>query len=393
MLKSTLVILSLLLFSEPLAAQQAGTRNDAMGGTGVASSDYLGAAFVNPALVTRYSHVDDDDWGLMLPNFGIFVGDPDKVLDDLEDIEQSFDAIDNAWSGGSAPTQAQLDTLAANLSALSSKALQLQAFGGAVLAIPSKNVGVSLVIRGNIDAAAMMMVDGADVTAIEDALSSGSLPTLDSEAIMLAAGVSEVGLAIGTTFDIDGKDLAVGITPKMQRVEVFNYAVSIEDAGNIDNDYDNETYRNDDTALNFDLGAHMKFGDNLSAGLAVRDVLEQEILTPTTGGRAYTYTLSPVVTAGVAWQEGFLTVATDIDITKRDGFSNTDGMQFARIGAEAGWTWGQLRAGYRTDLEETADDMFTAGIGLSPFGVFHLDLAGAIGEDSYGALLALSVTF
>jgi hypothetical protein len=393
MFKPTLAVSALLICSAPLAAQHAGTRNDAMGGTGVASSDYLSAAFVNPALVTRYSHLDDDDWGLMLPTFGIFVADPDEVLDDLDSFEDSFDAIEDAWNGGSAPTQGQLDTLAANLNALSGKALQLQAFGGAVLAIPSNDLGIALVIRGNVDAAGMMLVNPGDVTAIENALAGTSLPTLTSEAVMLAAGVSEVGLAIGTTFDIDGNDLAIGITPKMQRVEVFNYAVTIDNAGDLEDDYDDEIYRNDDTSVNFDLGAHMQFGDNFSAGLAVRDMLEQDVLTPSTSGRSYTYTLSPVVTAGFAYQEGFLTLATDIDITKRDGFSNTDGMQFVRLGAEAGWTWGQLRAGYRTDLEDTADDMFTAGIGLSPFGVFHLDLAGAMGADSYGALLALSFTF
>ena len=393
MMKFPLAVSALLLCSAPLVAQQAGARNDAMGGTGVASSDYLNAAFVNPALVTRFSDLDDDDWGLMLPTFGIFATDPDDVLDDLETLEDSFDAIEAAWAGGTAPTQGQLDTLAANLNALSGSALQLQAFGGAVLAIPSEDLGMAIVIRGNIDAAGMMLVNPADVTDIEDALTGTTLPTLTSEAVMLAAGVSEVGLAIGTTFDIDGNSLAVGITPKMQRVEVYNYAISIENAGDLEDDYDDDVYSNDDTALNFDIGAHMQFGENFSAGLAVRDLLEQDIITPSIGGRSYTYTLSPVATAGFAYQEGFLTLATDIDLTKRDGFSNTDGMQFVRLGAEAGWTWGQLRAGYRTDLEDTVDDMFTAGIGLSPFGVFHLDLAGAMGADSYGALLALSFTF
>jgi hypothetical protein len=39
--------------------------------------------------------------------------------------------------------------------------------------------------------------------------------------------------------------------------------------------------------------------------------------------------------------------------------------------------------------------MTTAGIGFSPFGVMHLDLAGAgaVGENSYGGSLALSFTF
>ncbi len=376
-----------------LAAQDYSAKNVAMGGAGVASSDYLNAGFVNPALVTRYSVEGDDDWGLLLPTIGMIVADPDSVLDDLDDFEDSFDAIEAAWDGGSAPTQAQLDTLAANLRVLDNKALQLRAFGGLALAIPSSDLGLSLIIRGDVDAAGMMLVEEADAVAIEGALSGSSLPTLTSEAVLLAAGISEVGLAIGREFEIGGRKVAFGITPKMQRVEVFNYAISIDQASDLEDDYDSDIYRTDDTTLNVDLGAHMALTDQVSVGLAIRDLLEQDLVTPVTNGRSYTYTLSPVVTAGAAWHGDVVTLATDIDLTGRDGFSNTDGTQFLRLGAEAGWTWGQLRAGYRMDMESTVDDMFTAGVGLSPFGVFHLDLTGAVGEDSYGAVVALSFTF
>jgi hypothetical protein len=37
--------------------------------------------------------------------------------------------------------------------------------------------------------------------------------------------------------------------------------------------------------------------------------------------------------------------------------------------------------------------MATAGIGFSPFGVMHLDLAGAVGDNSYGAAVSLSFSF
>jgi hypothetical protein len=385
--------LVLLAGSTQLSAQDYSARNAAMGGAGVASSDYLGAPFINPALTTRYSTANDDDWGLMLPTFGIFVADPDEVLDDLDSFEESYDAIESAWAGGTAPTQAQLDVLAADLNALSGKAVQLQAFAGATLAIPSRDFAMALVIRGNVDASGFLLVDPADVTAIENATSGSALPTIGSEAVMLGAGISEVGLSIGTTLDVWDERLSIGITPKMQRVEVFNYAVTLDNAGDLEDDFDDDIFRNDDTAFNVDLGAHLQVNDELSVGLAIRNLLEQDILTPPTRGRAYTYTLSPVATLGAAWTWDFLTLATDLDLTKQDGFSTTDGMQFVRVGAEAGWTWGQLRAGFRKDLEDTVDDMFTAGIGLSPFGVFHLDLTGAVGADSYGALLAMSFTF
>jgi hypothetical protein len=329
----------------------------------------------------------------MLPTFGVVVADPDDVLDALDSFEASYNALETAWAGGTAPTQAQLDALAADLNALSGKAVQLQAFAGATLAIPSEDFAMALLIRGNIDASGFLLVDPADVTALENASSGATLPTIGSEAVMLGAGVTEVGLSIGTTLDVWEERLSIGITPKIQRIEVFNYAIAINNAGNIENDFNDNIYRNDDTTFNVDLGAHLKLNEEFSVGLAIRNLLEQDVITPITNGRAYTYTLSPVATLGAAWTWDFLTLATDIDLTTQDGFSNTDGMRFVRVGAEAGWTWGQLRAGYSKDMEDTVDDMLTAGIGLSPFGVLHLDLTGAMGADSYGALLALSFTF
>lgn len=60
-------------------------RNDAMGGTGVASSNYLAAALANPALMTR--HDGSDDVGLILPGVGAQISDPDNLRDGLERVK------------------------------------------------------------------------------------------------------------------------------------------------------------------------------------------------------------------------------------------------------------------------------------------------------------------
>ncbi|MGA1525987.1 MAG: conjugal transfer protein TraF, partial [Planctomycetota bacterium] len=48
-------------------AQYFEARNAAMGGVGVASSDYLAAGWANPALLTRRG--ESDDFGILLPAF------------------------------------------------------------------------------------------------------------------------------------------------------------------------------------------------------------------------------------------------------------------------------------------------------------------------------------
>jgi hypothetical protein len=56
--------------------------------------------------------------------------------------------------------------------------------------------------------------------------------------------------------------------------------------------------------------------------------------------------------------------------------------------------WAQLRAGYRADMRNSDNNVFTAGIGISPFNVVHLDLTGMAGTDrTYGAAAQLTFTF
>ncbi|MHC5792011.1 hypothetical protein ACYT6H_10485, partial [Streptococcus pyogenes] len=64
-----------------------------------------------------------------------------------------------------------------------------------------------------------------------------------------------------------------------------------------------------------------------------------------------------------------------------------DDTQFVRIGIEGdAWGWAQLRAGYEIDLENNLDNSVTGGIGISPFDVVSLDLAGSYaGDNQFGA--------
>jgi len=90
-----------------------------------------------------------------------------------------------------------------------------------------------------------------------------------------------------------------------------------------------------------------------------------------------------------------VTLAADVDLTPASGFSSDEKRQYAGIGAELNaWSWAQLRAGYRADIRNSDNNVVTAGIGISPFDVVHLDLTGMAGTDrTYGAVAQLSFTF
>ena len=371
--------------------QQPGARSAGMGGTGVASSSYLESAFHNPALLTRFEN--EDDWGLLLPTFSLAFEDPDSLVDALDDFEASFDAIEAVFNGGGTPTQAQLDSLADDFAALNGRNLRVGGNAGFVLAIPSKGFSTALVVDGHIDAHGFLLIDAADEAAIRGALGGGSLPTIGSEAVVLGAVVTEVKLAFAREFKFRGMPLSVGITPKFQQIDVINYAVSLDDSGDLDDEFDDDSFRTDDSALNLDLGVTLQPDENWMLGLVLRDALGPEVDTLNIGGRVFTYQLDPVLVFGAEWRSDALSIAADLDLTSTDPFSTNQETQYLRFGTEYAWEWAQLRAGYSTDLESNAQDLVTAGIGFSPFGVGRLELAGGFGDDSYAVALSVGFTF
>ncbi|EMW7065541.1 conjugal transfer protein TraF, partial [Salmonella enterica] len=67
----------LFAFNASAATSYFEARNDAMGGTGVASSHYGVAPLANPALLTK--HDSRDDFSLLLPSVGVQFSDPDDI--------------------------------------------------------------------------------------------------------------------------------------------------------------------------------------------------------------------------------------------------------------------------------------------------------------------------
>ena len=56
--------------------------------------------------------------------------------------------------------------------------------------------------------------------------------------------------------------------------------------------------------------------------------------------------------------------------------------------------WAQLRLGYEIDLEDTLDNSFTFGVGISPADLVSFDLAASYaGDNQYGLSGNLAFTF
>jgi hypothetical protein len=375
-------------------------RNAAMGGTGVASSRYKAAGFANPALLTRFG--ESDDFGMLLPTVGAFADDETGLADDLQDFTDEFDRIDALLASASV-TQGELDSLAASLDALDGRELTADAGVGLAFAMPSDKFAWSLHLRSYVDVTTFADIDPADITAIQNAIADPSLPPLFSEGRALGVATSEVGFSIARELDLGGKKLALGITPKYQRVDSINYAVNIDSYDNADLDADQ--YMQDEGNFNLDVGASFEPGGGFLVGLMVRDALSYEYDSVVTLGESFGYKIGPVATAGVSWTNDWFTLAADVDLNARErvdedstslaGLGINDDTQTWHVGGEFDLAkWFQLRAGYRGDLENTLEDAVTAGFGLSPWDVFHIEVAGIyVDADSLGVVAQLSFTF
>ena len=268
MTHSLYCLFAVVLFATPAFAQSGSPREFAMGGTAVASADYLSAGFSNPALLTHYSDADDDDWGLMLPNVYVFASDRNNLLDSIDSFTQSFETLEDGLGG--LTTQEDLDNLAASLDALSDKHFIAGGGFGLALAIPSTSFSAAVVASTFIEADVFMNIDPDDRDRIEDAVLD--IPSLGSEAVLLGSFRTEIGLAMSREFEFSGRTVSLGITPKIQNLEILDLVVNAELSDDLEDQIDSDNRFTDDN-INFDLGASTMISENLRVGLAARNLM------------------------------------------------------------------------------------------------------------------------
>ena len=393
--KFAVVAVSLICASPVLAAPYAfNARQDAMGGAGVSSANYLSAPFYNPALLTSYD--ESDDVGILFPVIGVELFDKDDLYNKGNDFSDSYDN----YQSNAALAEQTLN----QLKELQGATGYVKAGAGVAVALPNAVLPAAFLFNTHADVAAFADVDSTDWT------NNGNvLPTnenlINSKVVAMGAQVTDFGISVAQVYETeDGYQWSAGVTPKIQKIEVLNYVANAAttDFDNIDDDQ----YRHSKSTFNMDLGATAKLDYGFSTGFAIKNIFKQSVDAPTVDGVQTRYELSPVPTASVSYKLDGLTLTGDLDLlaqkrfTKLSGTSNAfnasdDDLQMAALGAELDlFGWAQLRGGYRHDLKDNQGDAFTAGLGFSPFSVFHLDIAGIYaGSNEFGGVVQTSFTF
>lgn len=408
-------------------------RSLSMGGVGVASARASSAGLFNPALLA--AQASDADFSIVLPSVGVVLDDRDNVIDIVDEIQngslaKAEDAIER--SNNNPDPQAVRDVgvaaraLAADLPRMGSKPVNLEMGGGIGLGVPSRKVGVGFHVNGAVSAGVMATVSRNDMTvlntladytedngggsfadncAADDA--PGGLDILDStcqvrpldklmKSSLTVVGVmiSEVGLSLAHELSFGEEKLAIGITPKVVKVDTIHYRQTINSNEGTEDIIDDARYRKEYEDVNLDVGVAKTFGgegSRLVVGGVIKNLISRSYETaPDDTGRTYDVSLEPQVRAGVSKFWGGFSVAADVDLTKNQSAGLGEDSQFLGLGMEADGRYAQFRLGYRHNLvSDGIQDMATIGFGLGPLALTAL----YADEHSMGVNVQLGLSF
>ena len=392
-------------------ASAAGTwtesRNDAMGGTGVASSRWSSAVLINPALLTN--SLEGDNAALLIPSIGMQITDPENLQDNIDDISNSAEDYLNS---ANVPLQQiilnpglyrQMQSNAADLSTqlknVRGDEARAKAGGALAVSIPNEVLPFAFVAKAYGTGRVTSDITQHDLDYLDGIANGTVIPNpndlqyLTSTGFGRVAVVSDYGVAVAHKFDVGGVPVSVGVTPKLQYTQLYNYSTSVYQFSK--DDLTDNRYRNSNTGFNIDAGLAADFGDSWTVGLSGQNLVSHDIDTKVVNGFKDTYQIRPLVTTGVAWHSDFLVLTTDVDLTETKNFKSEDNSQFVGIGAEiTPLPWLAVRAGYRADMLSNESNVFTGGVGFAPFDMVHVDLMGLYGQDeTWGAGVQVGMTF
>ncbi len=381
--KSTLAVVMAMAFSSSAFASNLlmDARGAGMGNTGVSTADYLLAPYYNPALTAVYRK--NDSFGILLPSIGLRAEDKDESLKTIDDLQDSIEQFERAGVG--AATQENVDQLNRYLDQLADdKPLAVTAGIGIAVALPLDSVSLNFFTRGYAEVIAKANV------AAKSGNSANEVKTRyeSSDVDLTAFGYTEVGLAVGKQVVLGGQTVALGVTPKVQQLRTYQDNASVK-SFDLD-DYDKSEVK--DNSFNLDMGAVWLI-DQYRVGIVAKDLFAKDIQTQ---NRNNTYKLDTQIAVSGSYVSDFFIAAVDLDLTKQRRFNgDNDDTQFMRFGVEGNaWGWAQLRAGYEVDLQNSLDNSVSVGLGVSPWDVVSLDLAGSYaGDNQFGLSANLAFTF
>lgn len=387
--------------SQVYAAPLNDARTAGRGGTGIALGD-LRSVTINPATLAT---ADDAYFSLGI-NVGAFVSDPGDLIDDVDDIQDDLDSlkalIDHANPNSSADETEQAKALQKHIvngmRKLNNQGLKAEIGGSpVVITIPTEQVKLAITAKVDARAASYFRYSEDDDNFLEDAVNNMGnvgnkleLDELKTSVDTSAVGIADIGISYAHRFDTLIGRLDFGNTVKHQRLYLIDRTLNVHQFDD-DDIFDRDKHSKEKNGVNIDVGVVQHFNNsNWRVAAVAENLIERKAKL---GGNSYR--LAPQLTVGGAYDLGWFKFEANTELFKNNGFGAVKETQILRAGVEFGAKKiGQVRLGFVHDYKNNQADLLTVGLGLSPFDVFNIDIAGMIGkDDTLGAAVGLGLKF
>lgn len=394
----------------------------AMGGATVALASPQHAQFYNPALMAFHDQRAEDSLSgrLYLPLFTLQTSDALIELEELDQddlVSRTQTAIGAFNATPSMATAIQLRAEAADLEsavdALDHENLPLEAFAGLAIVEPDNRSGGAFHLGVRVVGGGVADITDSDRELLKQYLenldfiiSGGSagragepphpeLFTADGDIIDFTGDIDstlsgrgaiivEWGLSAAGEFTFFGHPVALGITPKLMEVRVYDDMASVA-RGDFNSLGDERSH----LTGNVDVGMAVELNSGLRLGLAVKEVVSQTFST----NQGQQVHLRPRSRIGLAYVQPGYALGLDLDLIQNKPIGFEQPVQELALGGEVKFShWAQLRFGYKYDLAQSHDDALSLGLGLRVYR-FLVDVAYSHGDNNRGGGLQLGLAF
>ena len=408
--KRALLLIPVMAMTLPSYGESFTAKRTGQGFTGL-TQDFT-SSLSNPALLTKFDNNDDVFFSL---NVGIMASDKYDVADTAEDISDNLDKLADDINGiqlqnfQSSEQQQnyyndlneQVDVIITDFKKIDGKVVKIRNGLNFQILIPNRYISIGFFTNQYGRIGGTMDYSGGDEAILDQAVNDCTnmldcnlnLNNLESATTAVGYSIAEAGvMAAYPAVKHANYDLSIGAKLKYQRVDLYFNRVQISDFDDDDFEITDDENITDESGSNIDLGLYLAWGVERQwhAALVTNNLIKQTVHHVEQG---ITFTLKMTSSFGLSYQNDWLSLATEIDLTDREQFASLAPSKYAGAGAEFRfYEHIQFRLGYRTDLNDVDDDIYTAGIGISPWDVFAIDIAAFTGDnDTIGAALQLSL--
>lgn len=350
-------------------------RSVGMGNVSMATGGITTAAFSNPGMLSV--NENDDKVALLLPAIGVQLIEDGNVIDLVDEFQTLVD-------GGSQNIPRQVEII----QELDGASLVAAVIPNAAFVYSGDSFAWGVTLRAN----AVVSTKITDISLV--------YPSPDAVTRNLGVAITEIGIPLGTNFEVAGMQIGVGVTPRYVQVQAIEYVELLSKASF--EDIQNRDVEDLGSFSTVDAGVTLNIVNTFRLGFVAKNLIEDTKTTSAKisqngglrfGGREINFDTQYRV--GAAFDAGFFTLAADMDLNERKpiGFENPS--QSFSVGAEFdAFKIAQLRVGYQTNLADGATDPDLLSVGLGLWLGFNIDIAAVVGEDSsYGAFVQTGFHF